>query len=138
MPSSGGVVKAMSLEMSPTVALVVELAELLLKSPDMLGWRLLWEMLAVLVCSLHSSLEPEAASPGARVIYHGKLLEAARLRHKRLAYKHKSSTCHNSAQSIEEEGFCAYHTIYRIYERSWCEWALHRRLKNCHDLFEQI
>lgn len=64
MPSSGGVVKATSLEMSPTVALVVELAELLLKSPDMLGWRRLWEMLAVLVCSLHSSLEPEAGKPG--------------------------------------------------------------------------
>lgn len=36
MPSSGGAVKATSFEMSPTVAFVVELAELLLKSPDML------------------------------------------------------------------------------------------------------
>lgn len=37
MPSSGGAVKATSFEMSPTVAFVVELAELLLKSPDMLN-----------------------------------------------------------------------------------------------------
>lgn len=39
MPSSGGDVKATSLEMSPTVAFVVELVELLLKSPDMLGMQ---------------------------------------------------------------------------------------------------
>lgn len=37
IPSSGGAVKATSFEMSPTVAFVVELAELLLKSPDMLN-----------------------------------------------------------------------------------------------------
>ncbi len=36
MPSSGGAVKATSFEMSPTVVFVVELAELLMKSPDML------------------------------------------------------------------------------------------------------
>lgn len=44
MPSSGGAVKATSFEMSPTVAFVVELAELLLKSPDMLNEGLSWRM----------------------------------------------------------------------------------------------
>lgn len=37
IPSSGGAVKATSFEMSPTVAFVVALEELLLKSPDMLN-----------------------------------------------------------------------------------------------------
>lgn len=56
IPSSGGVVKATSLEMSPTVAFVVELAELL-KSPDMLRRSRRGKMLAVLVASLHSSVK---------------------------------------------------------------------------------
>ena len=36
MPSAGGAVKATAFEMSPTLKFVVELAELLIKSPDIL------------------------------------------------------------------------------------------------------
>lgn len=36
MPSAGGAVKAAAFEMSPTVKFVVELAELSIKSPDIL------------------------------------------------------------------------------------------------------